>query len=175
MIFKFQCQYDFDPHSNPVGRDTLRKRSASLICPKYARVWKYCAWNLTLSKFASLLYFAQNSLITWHALTIEPRWILDKFSDAQRKYCSKLKWKSDQCQSFILQMYFLAVIKNSKSLFVSCQCHCIRYKSSKSVKEETTNIFCRCFGRYMLFSKLDTFYGPAVSYIQFPNTHIAIF
>ena len=71
-------------------------------------------------------------------------------------------------------MYFLAVIKNSKSLFVSCQCHCIRYKSSKSVKEETTNIFCRCFGRDMLFSKLDTFYGPAVSYIQFPNTHIAI-
>ena len=33
---------------------------------------------------------------------------------------------------------------------------------------------CGCFGTDMLFSKLDTFYGPAASYIQFPNTHISI-
>ena len=63
----------------------------------------------------------------------------------------------------VLQWCYLACI---------CRCHCIMYKSSKSMNQETRNIFFGCFGRDMLFSKLDTFYGPAASYIQFPNTHI---
>ena len=45
-------------------------------------------------------------------------------------------------------------------------------QSRKSVNKSTKNIFRGCFGTDMLFSKLDTFYGPAASYIQFPNTHI---
>ena len=46
-------------------------------------------------------------------------------------------------------------------------------QSRKSVDKSPKNIFCGCFGTDMLFPKLDTFYGPAASYIQFPNTHIS--
>ena len=161
-----ECQYDFDPQSNPVGRDTLRKRPPPMIWPKYAAAHNNFPGNLTLSKFASLFHTEVFHHMR-HALKKEPQWILDKFSDAQRKYLSKLKWKSDQCQSFILQMYFL-ISRTAWKWFPNSAFH----RPLQSVDKEY--FLCGCFGTDMLFSKLDTFYGPAASYIQFPNTHISL-
>ena len=51
---------------------------------------------------------------------------------------------------------------------------CIQFVKLSNFMNKNKEYFLWMFGRDMLFSKLDTFYGPAASYIQFPNTHISI-